>query len=60
MREPGRHPNIGVEQYFPFLEPFRTVDRLALLVDLVDKWSDLSIFRLLHERITLPTTFNTK
>ena len=59
---------------FVQLGHLRTVDRLALLVDLVDKWSDLSIpfvkstntptsrteYRLLHERITLPTTFNAK
>ena len=59
---------------FVQLRHLRTVDRLALLVDLVDKWSDLSIpfvkstntptsrteYRLLHERITLPTAFNTK
>ena len=59
---------------FVQLRHLRTVDRLALLVDLVDKWSDLSIpfvkstntptsrteYRLLHERISLPTTFNAK
>jgi hypothetical protein len=59
---------------FVQLRHLRTVDRLALLVGLVDKWSDLSIpfvkstntptsrknTALQHERIALPTTFNEK